>query len=165
MQILNRTSLIASGNFWHKTISDHIGGFDERFEYSPDAEYWNRIAYNYPVVKVKLNFAAYNCHTSNYMWTTWGKDDFLEQTSLLARTYLKYTCEKEEELTEEKITDGINSSVWQTIITILSSLYADKNRKGLFNKYINIGFNNASSFNQRLQISKYIIRSFFKRLF
>jgi glycosyltransferase involved in cell wall biosynthesis len=36
---------IASGNFWHRCVYQQIGGFDERFEYCADAEYWYRAVF------------------------------------------------------------------------------------------------------------------------
>ena len=121
---------ILAGNFWHRKIVEELGGFNERFIYSADAEYWPRIAARFPVVKVKAPFAEYKKHATNYMWKTWREPDFLEQTEALARTVASYT--DEDAKTIEKKTDD---SLWSTVLTIISSSFMEKDKMDIFLKY------------------------------
>lgn len=74
---------LASGNFWHREITDKLGGYCEALKYSPDAEFWFRMAKHYPVLKVKQSFAIYNQHEDNFAFSTYRNDDFLEQVQVL----------------------------------------------------------------------------------
>ncbi len=125
---------IASGNVWHRDITNKLGSFDERIKYSPDAELWPRIAFNYPVLKIKEHTAIYNTTASNYGFQTWIKDDFLEQTELLARINLNYYGDMKESEKENMIDQGIN----QTIITILYNTIFSKEKWPIFIKYFKI---------------------------
>jgi len=64
---------IVSGNFWHSEITAVMGGFDERLRYSPDAEFWYRIASKYSVLKLRDPIAVYRNHEHNYAYSTWTK--------------------------------------------------------------------------------------------
>ncbi len=119
---------LASGNFWHSSISEKIGGFDNRFEYSADAEYWYRIALHYPVFKVKAPTAIYYEHESNYMWDTWRKNNYLEQTELLIRTVVNYTNSN----SERKVIKGINN----TLLTVIFKSLTTQNHKDILFQYL-----------------------------
>lgn len=122
---------IASGNVWHRDITDKLGGFDERIKYSPDAEFWPRIAYNYPVLKMKEHTAIYINTNSNYGLQTWMQKDFLEQVELLTRINLNYYGGMKETEKKNVIDQGIN----QTIITILYNTIFSKEKWPIFVKY------------------------------
>jgi len=126
---------LASGNFWHKKIVETIGGFDERLEYSPDAEFWPRIASQFPVVKVKKSLAKYNAHHENYMWSTWNKDDFLDQIALIGKLSCKYRLGND--YNEDVVIKYIENGVWQTIKTILTTTSHLYERKTTFDRYLN----------------------------
>ncbi len=135
---------IASGNLWHRGVIDAVGGFDERFEYSADAEFWSRIATRFPVVKVRRPFARYHLHGENYMWTTWANENFLQQTELLARTVLPYGAGEESrdpETLERMVDDGL----WRTLTTILRHTFLERERMGLFRKYFPIARERANT--------------------
>ena len=140
----------ASGNIWHKNIVKSIGMFDERFKYSADAEYWYRIAYNFPVIKLKRCIAQYIRHDANYMWDTWRKDDFLEQIALLARTNLRYMYDNRlnEAETERLINDGLR----QTLMTILESTIAARDKQDIFFKYISEGWRSSKTINTKFDL-------------
>jgi glycosyltransferase involved in cell wall biosynthesis len=125
---------IASGNIWHSEITKNLGGFDERIKYSPDAEFWPRIAYNYPVLKIKQPTAVYNKTDSNYGYKTWRKEDFLEQAELLSRVNCNYCGDLTESQKNKMVHQGIN----QTLITILYNTVFSKNERHLFKKYLKI---------------------------
>ena len=73
-----------SGTTWNARISRELGGFDEELKYSPDAEYWFRMAARYDTLQIRDAFAVYTSHEGNYMWETWRKPDFIEQIRLVA---------------------------------------------------------------------------------
>ena len=153
---------IASGNFWHREISERIGGFDERFEYSADAEFWYRVASRYPVIKVREPFARYNIHGDNYMWATWERDDFLQQTELLAQTVQEYTRgpEADGEAAEAKI----NADLWATLTTILTNTALKPGKERLFGRYVAIALRRADSGQRKLELAGLIANLFRARL-
>lgn len=128
---------IVSGNFWHREITDQLGGFDERIKYSPDAEFWVRITKTYPVIKLKEPIARYISHADNYAYTTWTKDDFLDQVGLI--TEITYPYFHEGEVLPEKIRVAAEIGKDQTINTILNTLCLRSGKNILFKKYYKIG--------------------------
>ena len=146
-----------SGNFWHRKIIETIGGFDERFKYSADVEFWYRAAHFFPVIKVKEPFAKHNYHGTNYMWTTWRQEDFLEQIKLLGNTILKYTLENgkyTEEIVDKKIKEGL----WDTICTIIQTTYLNKDKQDIFKKYIKIAYNEADTFQKKRALMVFLLK-------
>lgn len=65
-----------SGQFWHRELTDRLGGLDVRLKYCPDDEFWIRMAYFYPVLRVKNYFVISYQHDTNYMWETLKEPDF-----------------------------------------------------------------------------------------
>jgi glycosyltransferase involved in cell wall biosynthesis len=125
---------IGSGNFWHRRVYEQIGGFDERFEYSADAEYWYRAAFSFPVVKVREPFAVYVPHEDSYMWATWRRPDYLQQTELLARTVAGYAYAASPDratLIELRVTRDI----WQTLLSILRCTFLTPGMGDIFHQY------------------------------
>lgn len=122
---------IASGNIWHRSITEKLGGFNTRIKYSPDAEFWVRIAYSYSVIKIKSPIAIYHETNSNYMWETWEKDDFLEQVELISTIINSH----DPTLTKQQKKINIDVSVTQTILTILFKTIQEKERIKIFRKY------------------------------
>lgn len=129
---------LVSGNIWNRHITDHLGGFDKRIKYSPDAEFWYRIAYNYPVIKIKKPFAEYVSHENNYAYKTWSEKDFLEQVGLICRINAAY-FHGEKAVMPEQLLDEIERAKDETIATILSTTCMVRNKKKLFSKYYKIG--------------------------
>lgn len=142
---------IASGNFWHRDVTDILGGFDERFEYSADAEFWCRVASRFPVVKVREPFARYHHHEENYMWATWEKENFLEQTELLARTVLPYSM-GEEAQNREKFERQVDDGLWQTLLTILRHTFLAKKRKATFRRYFSLARGMANNTRRKMDL-------------
>jgi len=129
---------IASGNVWHSSISRAIGGFDEELKYSPDAEYWYRIANDYDVLQVKEPFAEYVCHDANYMWDTWRKKDFIDQVRILARKNAAYI---QNDNSSTAIAEIEKKAVQDTIVTMLFTS-AGNRRHSLFYKTIALARDN-----------------------
>jgi glycosyltransferase involved in cell wall biosynthesis len=131
----NTTLPPASGQFWHREITDKLGGFDVRIKYCPDAEFWLRMAYQYPVLKVRDMFVIPYQHDTNYMWVAFRSPDLLEQVRLSSQISLKYTLGKDYDnpyILENTINDGI----WETLRTIVNNTFLQKNKMDIFNKYI-----------------------------
>ena len=142
---------IASGNFWHRRVYEQVGGFDERFDYSADAEYWYRAAFSFPVVKVREPFAVYVSHEDNYMWATWRRSDYLQQTELLARTvagYLYATAPDHAALIERHVT----TSRWQTVLTIVTCTFLAKGKMDIFLRYFRVAVRQAGSLPRKRQL-------------
>jgi len=118
----------ASGNVWHSSIYARLGGFDEEIKYSPDAEYWYRIAASYDVLLVRESFAEYVCHQGNYMWQTWLKDDFLDQIRLLARKNARHRLRAAD---DGDTTEIERRAVLETIETMLQASAAASRREQL----------------------------------
>ena len=123
---------IASGNIWHRSITEKLGGFDNRLEYSPDAEFWYRIAQFYPIYIVNQNIAIYQRNDTSYMWKTWGKNDFINQIEIISRCNSRYG---DPDISDIDIRKNIKNSVWGTYMQILGDTLATK-RQYIFNQYI-----------------------------
>jgi glycosyltransferase involved in cell wall biosynthesis len=125
----------ASGQFWHREITDHLGGFDERIKYCPDAEFWTRIAYHYSVLKIKNFFVIPYQHDTNYMWSIFRKPDLLENVALSIKISSKYTLGNDYDnplILENTINDGL----WETLRTIINNTFLQKGKMDIFNDYI-----------------------------
>jgi glycosyltransferase involved in cell wall biosynthesis len=115
----------ASGQFWHRDITNEIGGFDKRIKYCPDDEFWVRIGFYYPVLRVKDFFVISYQHDTNYMWEIFRRPDFLQQVTLSLKTRLQYSLGenyKNPSLLEYNIKDGI----WETLRTVINNTFLTK---------------------------------------
>jgi glycosyltransferase involved in cell wall biosynthesis len=148
---------LASGNFWHRDIVDVVGGFDERFTYSPDGEYWFRIASRFPVIKVRKPLARYNQHDGNYMWRTWEEADFLTQTELLLRTTLKYKLSDPDMSNPVVVSGELRDGLWGTLIYILRTARARGGKRYLFWKYYPIAWRYADSIVRKRALVKVVL--------
>lgn len=143
---------IASGNFWHRQVVERLGPFDERFEYSADAEYWYRIACSFPVVKVAEPFAVYEQHETNYMWQTWRKADYLEQTELLARTVAGHMFHGHP-AAEERIDREVEQRIWSTLMTIIENTFLHAGRGDICARYLAVAWQRAGTMQRRKEIA------------
>lgn len=146
---------LASGNFWHRDISASLGGFDERIKYSPDAEFWYRIAFSYPVSKIKRSLAAYENHEQNYMYNTWEQPDFLDQVDLLTRLTAPFQGRSSLNMDLAPI---IRQGRRDTIRTILQCCYRDRKRTGLFARYAREAWMHTECTNDVLFLTWYLLR-------
>jgi hypothetical protein len=147
---------IASGNFWHRSVYKQVGGFDERFEYSADAEYWYRAAFSFPVVKVRNPFAVYVAHEDNYMLATWRRPDYLQQTELLARTVGAYTYAADSDR-DVLIDRHVKDSLWQTLLSIIASSFLAHGKSDISQYYVREALLQAGSFRRKGQLLKTLI--------
>lgn len=123
-----------SGNFWHRSIYDNLGGFDERLTYSPDAEYWYRIATKYPVVGVPEKYSVYREHGANLMYETWRKPDFIKQIKLITRLNMVHRVDDVTDLDLVVANEG--KAVWDTIYYILRMTAKKPDKHDIFDMYI-----------------------------
>jgi len=124
-----------SGNFWHRSIYEYLGGFDERLQFSPDAEYWYRIATKYPVIGVPEKYSVYREHGNNLMYDTWWKrSDFLKQIRLITRLNMVHRGEDVTDLDLVVANEG--KAVWDTIYYILRMTAKKPNKYDIFDMYI-----------------------------
>lgn len=105
-----------SGNFWHKELVRALGPFDEQFEYSSDAEFWPRLITRFPLIKTREKNAKYYKHEENYMWTTWRKEDFLEQMMSIGKRVLSYQYPELSEEDRMRLSDHSQIATLETIL-------------------------------------------------
>jgi len=85
-------SFIPSGVTIHKAIIESIGLFNEKFDYSPDIEYFARICAKYCSVIIESpKILSFNLHSQNYEYKTWAKPDFLTQLEEIEKLRLSYS--------------------------------------------------------------------------
>lgn len=125
----------ASGQFWHSSITQALGGFDERIKYCPDAEFWLRIAYHYPVLKVKEYFVHPSQHDTNYMWEAFRSADFIEQVSLSIALCCKYLIASQPDY-NENVQLKVNDGIWETMRTVLNNTFLKKGKMQNFQLYL-----------------------------
>jgi glycosyltransferase involved in cell wall biosynthesis len=124
-----------SGNFWHRSIYEDLGGFDERLLFSPDAEYWYRIAAKYPVYEVPEKYSVYREHENNLMWDTWRKrDEFLKQIRLITRLNMVHKGMDTDDL--DLVVGLEGEAVWDTVLYILKHTSSRKDKFDIFDMYI-----------------------------
>jgi glycosyltransferase involved in cell wall biosynthesis len=122
------------GNFWHRSIYEDVGGFDERLHFSPDGEYWFRIATKYPVVGVPEKYSVYRKHGANLMYETWRKPDFLKQIKLITRLNMVHRGDDTTDLDLVVANEG--KAVWDTIYYILRVTAKKPDKHDIFDIYI-----------------------------
>jgi glycosyltransferase involved in cell wall biosynthesis len=147
---------IASGNFWHEDCLKNCGYFDERLKYSPDAEYWTRIATKYNIVLYPNTFAKYNLHSNNYMWVTWLKEDIIDQMILIG----KLTSQHKEEDYEY----NLKEMNWNYQIFFLKNSIGIKKRRLIVKKYLPLAIKNGTTFSRRTEILKIVLLFFYRKL-
>lgn len=131
----NRVALPpASGQFWHREVTEKLGAFDERVKYCPDAEFWLRVAYHYPVLLVRDYLVIPYQHDTNYMWEAFRSPDFLEQVTLsirLSSQWLLGEKASDRKLVQYQIDDGI----WETLRTVLNNTFLKRGKMKNFPRY------------------------------
>jgi glycosyltransferase involved in cell wall biosynthesis len=127
-----------SGNFWHRSIYEDLGRFDERLTFSPDAEYWYRIATKYPVLGVPEKYSVYREHGNNLMYDTWRKrDEFLKQIKLIARLNMVHRGEDTTDL--DLVVANECKAVWDTVYYILRVTAGKPEKHNIFDMYLDAG--------------------------
>lgn len=124
----------ASGQFWHRELTEKLGSFDERIKYCPDAEFWLRLAYHYPVLRVRDYLVIPYQHDTNYMWEAFRSPDFLQQVTLSITLSSQYTLgEKysDARLVQERVDDGL----WETLRTVLNNTFLRRGKMKNFPHY------------------------------
>lgn len=113
---------IPSGAVVHRKIVQELGVFNPRFCYSPDLEYFPRIAAHFPVVIIDSPLAVrYQLHDSNYQTKTWRKADFYPQLEEIQRSIISYAGIKGA---------AAESLVQQRLISLLEYVLREARRRG-----------------------------------
>lgn len=144
--------LLASGNFWHKDLTAKSGKFDERVKYSPDWEFWYRLAHAHPVTKIRESLAVYENHGQNYMYKTWEQPDFLDQVAQLTHIMAQYEPRPPN---EADLDDYIRKGQKDTLMTILQCCCGDSQRNALLSKYLQVAWRCAHSTRERIALCRY----------
>jgi hypothetical protein len=125
----------ASGQFWHREITEKLGGFDERVKYCPDSEFWARLAYHYPVLLVQ-DYLVIPCqHDTNYMWEIFKKPDFLENVALSIAISCQWGL-GERALDQKLVKYHIEDGIWETLRTVLNNTFLKKGNMRYFPRYL-----------------------------
>jgi len=129
-----------SGNLWHRSIYEELGGFNERLEFSPDAEYWRRIAVKYPVIGTPDKFTRYREHENNIMWSMWRqRDKMFSQVILLTRLNMVHFGEDVNNL--DIVAQNQSEALWETVSYILRKTSRMPSKHDIFDTYLNKGNN------------------------
>ena len=154
----NRVALPpASGQFWHREITENLGAFDERVKYCPDAEFWLRLAYHYPVLLVRDYLVIPYQHDTNYMWEIFRKPDFLEQVTLsitLSSQWLLGEKASDRKLVQYQIDDGI----WETLRTVLNNTFLKSGKMKNFPRYLYKFIQYSFALNRKLLMVKTVAK-------
>lgn len=135
VQATRRISLPpASGQFWHRELTDKLGRFDERIKYCPDAEFWPRLAYHYPVLRIREYLVIPYQHDTNYMWEAFHSSDFLEQVELSIRLSARYALEGEFH-DAGSIQEIVDDGIWETLRTVLNNTFLRQGKMKNFGLY------------------------------
>ena len=124
----------ASGQVWHREVTDKLGAFDERVKYCPDAEFWLRLAYHYPVMLVRDYFVIPYQHDTNYMWEAFRSPDFLEQVSLSIRLSSQWLL-GEKASDQKSVQYLIDDGIWETLRTVLNNTFLKRGKMKNFPRY------------------------------
>jgi glycosyltransferase involved in cell wall biosynthesis len=113
---------IPSGAVIHQKIVQELGVFNPKFCYSPDLEYFPRIAAQFPVVIIESPLAVrYELHDSNYQTKTWRKADFYPQLEEIQRSIISYARIKG---------PAAESLVQQRLTSLLEYVFQEAHRRG-----------------------------------
>jgi glycosyltransferase involved in cell wall biosynthesis len=124
-----------SGNFWHRSIYEDLGGFDERLTIGGDPEYWPRIVVKYPLVEWPERFCVVREHENNLMWTVWREPDkLLKQVRLIEQLNMVH---RGQDTTDYDMCVEIEgTAVWKTIVYIMQKCAMDTSKQDIFDMYL-----------------------------
>jgi len=129
-----------SGNLWHRSIYEDLGGFDTKLEFSPDAEYWRRIAVKYPVVGTPDKFTIYRQHENNIMWSMWRqREKMFSQVALLSKINMVHFGEDVTDL--DVVAQNQSEALWETVSYILRKTSRMPSKHDIFDMYLAKGNN------------------------
>ena len=82
---------IPSGLTMHKSIVDSEGLFDQRWMFSPDLEFFPRLARSFPTVQIKSpTVVHYQVHEANHQFKTWKDPRFIDQLQQIVELVAGY---------------------------------------------------------------------------
>ena len=124
----------ASGQIWHRDLTDKLGFYDERIKYCPDAEFWPRLAFHYPVLLVKEYFVIPYQHDTNMMWEHLDNSDFLEQIKLSLKITATWILGQDYNDTK-KLREFVDVGIWETLRTTINNTFLVQGRMRNFALY------------------------------
>jgi len=124
----------ASGQIWHRDLTDKLGFYDERIKYCPDAEFWPRLAFHYPVLLVKEYFVIPYQHDTNMMWEHLDNSDFLEQIKLSLKITATWILGQDYNDTK-KLSEFVDVGIWETLRTTINNTFLVQGRMRNFALY------------------------------
>lgn len=140
------SALCPSGAVIHRALYEQMGGFDERFMYSADVEYFARLATRYDLVVIASPaVVVYQFHESNYQYETWMKPDFWSQWGEIAQCVFSYAG-----LDEKAFFHAYKEHMAATLRHIMETAVKRKD-KMLLRKYAKICLKNPE-YGRRLQL-------------
>lgn len=123
-----------SGNIWHRKIYEDLGGFDERLEFSPDCEYWYRIAAKYPVIGVPERYCRVREHDGGFMWSTWRQPaKLIEQMRLVTRLNMVHKGFNTDD--NDVVAAYESDAIWDTIAYIMRKTSIMPSKYDIFDMY------------------------------
>jgi glycosyltransferase involved in cell wall biosynthesis len=125
----------ASGQIWHRELTDKLGCYDERIKYCPDAEFWPRLAFYYPVLLVKDYFVIPYQHDTNMMWEHLDNSDFLEQIKLSLEITAEWILGQDYN-NKMKLGEFVDIGLWETLRTTINNTFLVKGKMSNFMLYL-----------------------------
>lgn len=119
-----------------KEVFLSVGGFDPQFCYSPDVEYYPRIAKNYPIAHTSEILAFRKSHKARAMISTWRKADFYSQYSSLYARILQYALETGIE--SDEVLSEISERPKQIILSGIVPTLLQYGDRDLARKYLSL---------------------------
>jgi glycosyltransferase involved in cell wall biosynthesis len=124
-----------SGNMWHRKIYEDLGGFDERLKFSPDCEYWYRIAAKYPVIGVPERYCKVREHDDGFMWSTWRQPaKLIEQMKLVTRLNMVHKGFNTDD--NDVVAAYESDAIWDTITYIMRKTSIMPSKHDIFDMYL-----------------------------
>lgn len=124
-----------SGNIWHRAIYEDLGGFDERLKFSPDCEYWYRIATKYPIIGVPERYCKVREHDGGYMWSTWRQPaKLIDEMKLITHLNMVHRGFNTED--PDVIAAYESDAIWDTITYIMRKTSIMPDKHDIFDMYL-----------------------------
>lgn len=140
------SALCPSGAVIHRALYEDMGGFDERFAYSADMEYFARLAARHDLVIIAAPAVViYQFHEDNYQYETWMKPDFWPQWEEIAQCIFSYA-----RLDESAFSGAYKEHMAAALRYIMETAVKRKD-KALLRKYAKISLS-SPEYGRRIQL-------------
>jgi len=119
-----------------KEVFLSVGGFDPQFCYSPDVEYYPRIAKGYPIAHTSEILAFRRSHKTRAMISTWQNEDFYNQYSSVYDRILQYAMEVG--VKSDEILSEISTRPKRMILSVIVPTLLQYGHRDLARKYLSL---------------------------